>query len=158
LLTSGSSNKSRRLLILHHLTLAKISSLFQSFYARTFSLLPTLIPSSSISGINLQPLLTTTEISDRKRLRTENSLKRAQWEEEIERRVTSEIYDRIFRPRTADDEERDMKLHGKIQALVVMGVTLEHLGVDLTTPEKMLLEPAIESIGRGDILMWRDTN
>lgn len=42
-----------------------------------------------------------------------------------------------------------MKLQGKLKALVVVGVSLEHLGVELTQREKGLLKPAIEAMGRG---------
>lgn len=115
---------------------------------KTFNVLPSFLPSASNSTINLQPLLTSTEISDRKRLRNEAHLKRQIWEEEIERRVTTQIYERIFQPKSSDDAERDLKLQGKIKALVVVGVTLEHLGVELTEKEKEMLRPAIDTIGR----------
>lgn len=108
-----------------------------------------MLPSPSNSTINLQPLLTGTEISDRKRLRGEVVLKRAIWEEEIEKRVTTSLYDRIFALKSADDAERDLKLESKLEALIVVGVTLEHLGVELTDKEKEFLKPAIEAIGYG---------
>jgi translation initiation factor IF-1 len=79
-------------------------------------------------------------------------LRHAIWEEEVERRVTSAVYDRLFRLRTADDEERDWKLHGKMKALIVVGVTLEHLGVELSDKEKETLQPAVERIGVGMII------
>jgi hypothetical protein len=101
------------------------------------------------STIKLQPLLTATEISDRKRIRGESQLRRQIWEEEIEKRVTTGLYERIFAPKSGDDGERDFKLQGKLKALVVVGVSLEHLGVELTEREKELLKPAIEAIGRG---------
>jgi hypothetical protein len=127
----------------------QISSLFQSFYSRTFGLLETFLPSPSQSTINLQPLLTTSQISDRKRVRGEAIVKRQIWEEEIEKRVTTGIYERIFAPKTSDDGERDFKLQGKIRALVVVGVTLEHLGVELSQREKELLQPSVDAVGRG---------
>ena len=131
----------------------QISNLFQSFYSRTFNILPTFLPSPSPSTINLQPLLTATEISDRKRIRGESLVKKQIWEEEIEKRVTTGMYERIFAPKTSDDVERDLKLQGKLKALVVVGVTLEHLGVELTGREKKLLRPSVEAIGRGDFHM-----
>lgn len=76
-------------------------------------------------------------------------MKQQNWEEEIERRVTTGIYDRIFAPKTSDDAERDFKLHGKLKALVVVGVRLDHLGVQLTDRQKTLLTPAVEAIGKG---------
>jgi len=66
--------------------------------------------------------------------------------------VTSAVYDRLFRPRTGDDEERDWKLHGKMKALIVVGVTLEHLGVELSDREKEALQSAVERIGIGMIM------
>lgn len=131
------------------MTPEQTSDLFQTFYARTFNLLPSLIPSPSNSTINLQPLLTGTEISDRKRLRSEVVLKRAIWEEEIEKRVTTSLYDRIFALKSADDAERDRILESKLGTLTVVGVNLEHLGVELTGKEKEFLKPAIEAIGYG---------
>jgi hypothetical protein len=94
-------------------------------------------------------LLSTSEISNRKRIRSDAIIKRQIWEEEIEKRVTTGIYERIFSPKTADDTERDFKLQGKIRALVVVGVALEHLGVELSAREKELLKPAVEAVGRG---------
>ena len=82
-------------------------------------------------------------------MRSEAVVKRQVWGEEIERRRAEGIYERIFAPKAFDDAERDFKLQGKIKALVVVGVTLEHLGVELTEREKGLLKPAIEAIGRG---------
>jgi hypothetical protein len=131
------------------LTPEQVSNLFQTFYTRTFNLLPSLLPSPSNSTINLQPLLTTTQISDRKRLRNEAIVKRALWEEEIENRVTTSLYDRIFALKSADDAERDLKLESKLEALIVVGVQLEHLGVELTGKENDFLRPAVEAVGRG---------
>ena len=44
-----------------------------------------------------------------------------------------------------------MKLQGKLKALVVVGVNLEHLGVELSPREKELLKPAVEAVGRGTV-------
>ena len=131
----------------------QLSALFQSFYTRTFNLIPTLLPTLSESTINLQPLLTTSEISDRKRVRGDAIVKRQLWEEEIEKRVTTGIYERIFAPKMGDDVERDLKLQGKIRALVIVGVTLEHLGVELSEREKGLLRPAVDAVGRGMLVV-----
>jgi len=61
------------------------------------------------------------------------------------------LYDRLFALKTSDDVERDMKLQGKLKALVVVGVNLEHLGVELSPREKELLKPAVEAVGRGTV-------
>jgi len=82
-------------------------------------------------------------------VRTEVAVRRQIWEEEIEKRVTTGIYSRIFAPKSSDDRERDLKLQSKIKALVVVGVTLQHLGVELTSTQMDLLKPAVEAIGRG---------
>ena len=63
--------------------------------------------------------------------------------------MTTGIYERIFAPKTSDDGERDLKLQGKLKALVIVGVNLEHLGVELTDREKEVLKHAVEAIGRG---------
>jgi hypothetical protein len=76
-------------------------------------------------------------------------IQRQVWEEEIERRVTTAIYDRLFTLKSSDDGERDWKLLGKLKALVVVGVRLEDLGVEFTDREKELLRPVIEAMGRG---------
>lgn len=39
-----------------------------------------------------------------------------------------------------------------MKAIVVVGVTLEHLGVELNDREKELLKPAVEAIARG--ILW----
>jgi len=132
-------------------TPTQISSRLQSFYSQTFNLLPTFLPSPSSSTINLQPLLTSSELDHRRKLRNEALVKRQVWEEEIERRVTTALYDRLFALKTSDDVERDMKLQGKLKALVVVGVNLEHLGVELSPREKELLKPAVEAVGRGTV-------
>lgn len=106
--------------------------------------------------INLQPLLTTPEISEKKRIRSEIVARKQIWEEEIEKRVTTAVYERIFAPKTTDDVERDFKLQGKLKALVVMGVTLEHLGVELTMGEGAL-QPCIEAIAKG-IVVFSETD
>ena len=134
------------------LTPEQVSNLFQGFYTRVFNLIPTFLPSPSNSTINLQPLLTTPEISEKKRIRSEIVARRQIWEEDIEKRVTTAVYERIFAPKTADDVERDFKLQGKLKALVVMGVTLEHLGVELTKGEA-LLQPCNEAIARGVVVL-----
>jgi len=81
-------------------------------------------------------------------VRGEAHVKRQLWEEEIEQRVTTTIYNRIFAPNASDDAERDLKLQGKLKALIVVGVGLEHLGVELNEREKELLKPSIEAVGR----------
>jgi len=82
-------------------------------------------------------------------VRAEGIIRRQVWEEEIERRVTASIYDRLFALKSSDDGERDLKLKGKLQGLVVVGVRLEDLGVEFTDREKEFLKPVIEAMGRG---------
>lgn len=93
--------------------------------------------------------MTQSEISNRKRVRNEGVVRRQIWEEEIEKRVTTGVYSRIFAPKSSDDRERDLKLQSKLKALVVVGVTLQHLGVELTNTQMDLLKPAVDAIGRG---------
>jgi len=55
-------------------------------------------------------MLSATEMSDRKKARRLLEVKRAALEEAVERAVCEKVYDRIWRHRSTDDEERDHKL------------------------------------------------
>lgn len=78
-----------------------------------------------------QQLLTSAEIAERKKARRALELKRIALEEAVERRACEKIYERIWRHRSTDDEERDEKLRSKTAALAVVGVGLEELGIEL---------------------------
>lgn len=78
-----------------------------------------------------QMMLTSEEITERKRARRVLEQKRVALEEAVERRVCEGIYDRIWRHRSTQDEAQDEKLRSKTAALAVVGIGLTDLGVDV---------------------------
>lgn len=77
-----------------------------------------------------QPMLTTTEIADKRKARRLLEQKRHAMEEAVERRVCEAVYDRIWRHRSTLDEVRDEKLRSRTAALSLVGIGLNELGVD----------------------------
>ena len=82
-------------------------------------------PSRKASGE--QQMLTASEVTDRKKARRSLELKRTAWEEIVERTVTEKVYTKIYRHKSADDEERDQKLRSRIAALSLVGIGLKEL-------------------------------
>ncbi|KAI9763486.1 MAG: hypothetical protein M1840_000500 [Geoglossum simile] len=78
-----------------------------------------------------QQMLTASEIEDRRKARKQLERTRLTLEESVERRVCEAVYDRIWRHRSTQDEERDEKLRSRTAALGVVGVGLPELGIDL---------------------------
>ncbi|KAI9824329.1 MAG: hypothetical protein M1819_000889 [Sarea resinae] len=78
-----------------------------------------------------QQMLTTTEIADRRRARKRLEHKRVGLEESVEKRACEGVYDRIWRHRSTQDEERDEKLRSRTAALSVVGIGLKELGIDV---------------------------
>ena len=89
--------------------------------------------------------------------------KRLALEEAVERGLCEKVYDKIYRHRSADDEERDAKLRSRTAALSLVGIGLKELHVNIDSekdsPEaakeqeeriKNLLGPAMESLRRMD--------
>jgi hypothetical protein len=74
-----------------------------------------------------QQMLTASEIADRKKARRLLELKKTALEEAVERIVCERVYDRIWRHRSTDDEERDQKLRSRIAALSLVGIGLKEL-------------------------------
>lgn len=72
-------------------------------------------------------MLTTTEITDRRKTRRQLELKKIALEEAVERGVCEKVYPRLWRHRSTDDEERDEKLRSRAAALSVVGVDLKEL-------------------------------
>ncbi|KAF2501820.1 hypothetical protein BU16DRAFT_569715 [Lophium mytilinum] len=77
-----------------------------------------------------QQMLTASEISDRKKARRILELKRGALEEAVERAVCEKLYERIWRHRSTDDEERDQKLRSRTAALSLVGIGLKELLVN----------------------------
>ncbi|KAI9669646.1 MAG: hypothetical protein M1831_007342 [Alyxoria varia] len=74
-----------------------------------------------------QQMLTTSEITDRRKTRRQLELKKRALEEAVEQGVCEKVYHRIWRHRSTDDEERDEKLRSRAAALSVIGVDLREL-------------------------------
>ncbi|KAI9784038.1 MAG: hypothetical protein M1816_001069 [Peltula sp. TS41687] len=86
---------------------------------------------ASDASLSEQQMLTATEIADRKRARVQLEKQRRVLEEAIEQRVCEAVYDRIWRHRSTQDEERDEKLRSRTAALAVVGIGLADLGVEV---------------------------
>jgi hypothetical protein len=142
-----------------------LSDLFQDFYTRASARINTHIatlsarltsetfisqsnkgsaPSSRAGSIRKdsdpnaeQQMLSAAEMSDRKKARKSLEAKRASLEEAVERAVCEKVYDRIWRHRSTDDEERDHKLRSRTAALSLVGIGLKEL---LMTGEEMTEE------------------
>lgn len=109
-------------------------------------------------------MLTASEITDRRKARRLLELQRLALEEAVERGICEKVYDRIYRHRSTDDEERDAKLRSKTAALSLVGIGLKELHVDVDSMNKpdsdasseanhdinRLLIPARESLQRMD--------
>lgn len=78
-----------------------------------------------------QQMLTTEEITERKKNRKALEVKKVALEEAVERRVCEGIYGRIWRHRSTQDEAQDEKLRSKTAALSVVEIGLTELGIDL---------------------------
>jgi hypothetical protein len=112
-----------------------------------------------------QQMLSATEMADRKKARKSLELKRLALEEAVERAVCEKVYQRIWRHRSTDDEERDHKLRSRTAALSLVGIGLKELlmtGDELTEEERQKTkekEPEIReflSAAREDILKMND--
>jgi hypothetical protein len=82
-------------------------------------------PSRKSSGD--QQMLSASEITDRKKARRLLELKKVALEEAVEKAVVGRLYARLYRHRSADDEERDQKLRSRIAALSLVGIGLKEL-------------------------------
>lgn len=112
-----------------------------------------------------QQMLSATEMADRKKARKSLEVKRVALEEAVERAVCEKVYQRIWRHRSTDDEERDHKLRSRTAALSLVGIGLKELlmtGDEMTEEERQKTkekEPEIRewlSTARQDILKMND--
>ncbi|KAJ4349888.1 uncharacterized protein N0V89_008507 [Didymosphaeria variabile] len=156
----------------------RLSDLFQDFYTRASGKINTHIatlsarlnsdsykktsassrPGSvrSISGESgEQQMLSASEMADRKKARKLLEVKRVSLEEAAERAVCEKVYDRIWRHRSTDDEERDHKLRSRTAALSLVGIGLKEL---LMTAEEFTEEERRKTKEReGEIREWLST-
>lgn len=112
------------------------------------------LASTNVSS-SAQQMLTTAEIEDRRRARQRLERKRIRLEEAIERRVCEAVYERIWRHRSTQDEERDEKLRSRTAALEVIGIAPGELGIELGQAKeedvRVWLDPA-----RDELLQMND--
>lgn len=102
-----------------------------------------------------QQMLSATEMADRKKARRLLEVKRTSLEEAVERAVCEKVYDRIWRHRSTDDEERDHKLRSRTAALSLVGIGLKEL---LMTAEDLTEEERKKTKEReGEIREWLST-
>lgn len=144
-----------------------LAELFQEFYGRAYAKINTHIatlsarltsetyvanakkgtaPSSKPASIRKgsdqsgeQQMLSATEMADRKKARKALEVKRLALEEAVERAVCEKVYQRIWRHRSTDDEERDHKLRSRTASLSLVGIGLKELlmtGEELTEEER----------------------
>lgn len=79
-------------------------------------------------------------------------VKRASLEEAVERAVCEKVYERIWRHRSTDDEERDHKLRSRTAALSLVGIGLKEL---LMSTEELTEEERKKTKEReGEIREW----
>ncbi|ORY14787.1 hypothetical protein BCR34DRAFT_212343 [Clohesyomyces aquaticus] len=99
-----------------------------------------------------QQMLSVSEMADRKKARRLLEVKRAALEEAVERAVCEKVYERIWRHRSTDDEERDHKLRSRTAALNLVGIGLKEL---LMTAEELSEEERQKTKEReGEIREW----
>jgi hypothetical protein len=110
-------------------------------------------------------MLSASEMSDRKKARRSLETKRLALEEAVERAVCEKVYDRIWRHRSTDDEERDHKLRSRTAALSLVGIGLKELlmtGESLTEEERQRTKEKeseireLLSTARQDIMKMND--
>jgi hypothetical protein len=100
-------------------------------------------------------MLSASEMADRKKARRLLEVKRASLEEAVERAVCEKVYDRIWRHRSTDDEERDHKLRSRTAALSLVGIGLKEL---LMSAEELTEEERRKTKDReGEIREWLST-
>ncbi|KAF2444801.1 hypothetical protein P171DRAFT_359320 [Karstenula rhodostoma CBS 690.94] len=102
-----------------------------------------------------QQMLSASEMADRKKARRVLEVKRASLEEAVERAVCEKVYERIWRHRSTDDEERDHKLRSRTAALSLVGIGLKEL---LMSTEELTEEERQKTKDRdGEIREWLST-
>ncbi|KAF4550964.1 VPS9b-like protein [Elsinoe fawcettii] len=78
-----------------------------------------------------QQMLTASEITGKRKARRMLELQRGALEEAVERGVCEKVYDKLYRHRSTDDEEKDAKLRSKTAALSLVGIGLKELHVNI---------------------------
>ena len=97
-------------------------------------------------------MLTASEIFDRKKARRLLELKRIALEEAVERAICEKVYERIWRHRSTDDEERDQKLRSRTAALSLVGIGLKELLVSTNEVSENIRQTTADK--EGEIREW----
>ncbi|RVD87593.1 uncharacterized protein DFL_001817 [Arthrobotrys flagrans] len=110
-----------------------LSTMFQDFYETTASAISAHVSklySSHDAQAPDQPLVSMSEIVQRKKDRKRRDNLRVALQEVVEKRVTEAVFDKIWRHHGAEDEARDEALRSKTMALAVVGIGLKELGLE----------------------------
>jgi hypothetical protein len=127
------------------LTVTQISDKYQEFYGTASQAIGKYVTNSFLSLSSKKPrsrtpttqMLSKAEMVQKKRDRKLLEVKQIALEEGMEKYVTEDLYDKLWRHKSTDDQARDESLQSKIAALKVVGVNLGHLGVELDSAEKV---------------------
>ncbi|KAK6332221.1 hypothetical protein TWF718_002744 [Orbilia javanica] len=125
-----------------------LSIMFQDFYetsATTIYAHVSKLYSSHDAQAPDQPLVSMSEIVQRKKDRKRGDSLRLALQEMVERRVTEAVFDKIWRHYGAEDEARDDALRSKTMALAVIGIGLKELGLEENI-NVMDLKPVCEAL------------
>lgn len=98
------------------------------------------------SGSHEQQMLTSTEVTQKRKARKLLEVKRGMLEEAVERRLCETVYDKIWRHRATLDEVQDEKLRSKTAALALVGVGVRELGIEvgeLTAEKEQALDEGL---------------
>jgi len=91
-------------------------------------------------------MLTTFEVTERRKQRRLLDYKRLLLEEAVERRACEKVYDKLWRHRNTLDEVKDEKLRSKTAALALVGIGLRDLGVETGEKTGKTLEDIQEAL------------
>ncbi|KAF3081485.1 hypothetical protein TWF569_001814 [Orbilia oligospora] len=125
-----------------------LSTMFQDFYETMTTPISAHVSklfSSHDSQASDQPLVSMSEIAQRKKDRKRRETLQVALQEMVEKRVTEAVFDRIWRHYGTEDEARDEALRSKTMALAVVGIGLKELGLE-DNINVMDLRPVCEAL------------
>ncbi|KAF3926833.1 hypothetical protein ABW20_dc0102179 [Dactylellina cionopaga] len=129
-------------------SIESLSAMFQAFYETAASSISTyvskLYTSYDAQGLD-QPLVSMSEIVQRKKDRKKRDIHRVILQDLVEKKVTEAVFDKIWRHYNAEDEARDEALRSKTMALAVVGIGLKELGLEENI-NVMDLQPVCEAL------------
>ncbi|KAK6525080.1 hypothetical protein TWF281_011954 [Arthrobotrys megalospora] len=125
-----------------------LSTMFQDFYETTATVISAHVSrlyNSHDAQASDQPLVSMSEIVQRKKDRKRRDGLRVVLQEMVEKRVTEAVFSKIWRHHSAEDEARDEALRSKTMALAVVGIGLKELGLEENI-NVMDLQPVCEAL------------